>query len=131
MDRFSISFTLTLLLLICALSLLMSLLKHFMIRLYLISILLYIIFFLCVLLLACLLLTCYLSDVHITFCWVHLSSIPAFQDSSLLGKIHVALLRILISDVQAELSSGFSPDLSKSCNFLALLHSVSIKPLNS
>ncbi|KAG2713473.1 hypothetical protein I3760_04G177700 [Carya illinoinensis] len=46
------------------------------------------------------------------------------KDSLLLGKIHVALLKLLISDVQAELSSGFSPNLSKSCNFLALLHSV-------
>jgi hypothetical protein len=43
----------------------------------------------------------------------------------------VALLTLLIADVETELSSGFSPCLSKSCNFLALLHSVSIKPCRS
>jgi hypothetical protein len=43
----------------------------------------------------------------------------------------VALLKLLISDVEIELSGGFSPRLSKSCNFLALLHSVSIKPCRS
>jgi hypothetical protein len=53
----------------------------------------------------------------------------SFQDSLLLGKIHVALLKLLISDVEAELSNGYFPShLSISCNFLALLHSVSIKP---
>uniref|UniRef100_A0A2N9IPY1 Homeobox domain-containing protein n=1 Tax=Fagus sylvatica TaxID=28930 RepID=A0A2N9IPY1_FAGSY len=47
------------------------------------------------------------------------------KDSLLLGKIHVALLKLLISDVEAELSNGYFPShLSISCNFLALLHSV-------
>ncbi|XP_030963210.1 homeobox-DDT domain protein RLT3 isoform X2 [Quercus lobata] len=46
------------------------------------------------------------------------------KDSLLLGKIHVALLKLLISEVEAELSNGyFPPHLSISCNFLALLHS--------
>ena len=52
----------------------------------------------------------------------------SFLDSLLLGKIHVALLKLLISDVEAELSNGcFPPHLSISCNFLASLHLVSIK----
>ncbi|XP_028770247.1 homeobox-DDT domain protein RLT3 isoform X2 [Neltuma alba] len=46
------------------------------------------------------------------------------KDSMLLGKIHVALLTVLLSDIEAELTSGFPPHLNKSCNFLALLHSV-------
>ncbi|XP_052735278.1 homeobox-DDT domain protein RLT3 isoform X4 [Vigna angularis] len=46
------------------------------------------------------------------------------KDSMLLGKIHVALLTLLLSDIEAELTNGFSPHLNKSCNFLALLHSV-------
>lgn len=43
----------------------------------------------------------------------------------LLGKIHVALLTLLLSDIEVELTNGFSPHSNKSCNFLALLHSVS------
>ncbi|KAI4352724.1 hypothetical protein L6164_006945 [Bauhinia variegata] len=46
------------------------------------------------------------------------------KDSMLLGKIHVALLRLLLSDIEVELTNGFLPHLNKSCNFLALLHSV-------
>ncbi|CAJ2636583.1 unnamed protein product [Trifolium pratense] len=46
------------------------------------------------------------------------------KDSMLLGKIHVALLTLLLSDIEVELSNGFCPQLNKSCNFLALLHSV-------
>ncbi|KAK4283937.1 hypothetical protein QN277_000835 [Acacia crassicarpa] len=46
------------------------------------------------------------------------------KDSMLLGKIHVALLTLLLSDIEVELTSGFLPHLNKSCNFLALLHSV-------
>ncbi|XP_019421856.1 PREDICTED: homeobox-DDT domain protein RLT3-like [Lupinus angustifolius] len=46
------------------------------------------------------------------------------RDSMLLGKIHVALLTVLLSDIEVELTNGFSPHLNKSCNFLALLHSV-------
>nr|POE98191.1 homeobox-ddt domain protein rlt3 [Quercus suber] len=50
------------------------------------------------------------------------------KDSLLLGKIHVALLEFLISDVEAEICNGyFAPHLNISCNFLALLHSVFIK----
>ncbi|KAK9291662.1 hypothetical protein L1049_019611 [Liquidambar formosana] len=46
------------------------------------------------------------------------------KDSCLLGKVHVALLKLLLSDVETELSRGFLPHLSKSCKFLGLLHSV-------
>ncbi|XP_061347614.1 homeobox-DDT domain protein RLT3 isoform X2 [Gastrolobium bilobum] len=46
------------------------------------------------------------------------------KDSMLLGKIHVALLTLLLSDIEMELTDGFLPHLNKSCNFLALLHSV-------
>ncbi|XP_027339873.1 homeobox-DDT domain protein RLT3 isoform X2 [Abrus precatorius] len=46
------------------------------------------------------------------------------KDSMLLGKIHVALLTLLLSDIEVELANEFSAHLNKSCNFLALLHSV-------
>lgn len=38
----------------------------------------------------------------------------------------MALLKLLLSDVETEISSGLLPHLSISCKFLALLHSVSI-----
>ncbi|GLT94283.1 hypothetical protein SLE2022_120320 [Rubroshorea leprosula] len=46
------------------------------------------------------------------------------KDSLLLGKIHVSLLKLLLFDVEMELSTGVLPHLSVSCKFLALLHSV-------
>ncbi|XVE72619.1 hypothetical protein DITRI_Ditri11bG0052600 [Diplodiscus trichospermus] len=46
------------------------------------------------------------------------------KDSLLLGKIHMALLKLLLFDVEAELSSALLPHFSLSCKFLALLHSV-------
>ncbi|WCJ37316.1 Homeobox-DDT domain protein RLT3 [Euphorbia peplus] len=46
------------------------------------------------------------------------------KDSLLLAKIHVALLKLLFTDVETEISSGFLPHLSISCKFLALLHTV-------
>ncbi|KAH1081630.1 hypothetical protein J1N35_021391 [Gossypium stocksii] len=46
------------------------------------------------------------------------------KDSLLLGKIHVALLKLLLSDVEVELSGAVLPHFSLSCKFLALLHSV-------
>ncbi|XP_048232620.1 homeobox-DDT domain protein RLT3 isoform X2 [Ricinus communis] len=46
------------------------------------------------------------------------------KDSLLLGKIHVALLKLLLSDVETEISSRYLPHSSVSCKFLALLHSV-------
>ncbi|GAV68407.1 LOW QUALITY PROTEIN: Homeobox domain-containing protein/DDT domain-containing protein [Cephalotus follicularis] len=46
------------------------------------------------------------------------------KDSLLLGKIHVALLKLLISDVETEVRSGIFPHSGVSCKFLALLHSV-------
>ena len=65
-----------------------------------------------------------------------LFSVCCFQDSLLLGKVHLALLNLLLSDVETELSSGFLPHVIKNCKFLGLLQSVSImdvdlgKPLN-
>ncbi|KAF5746229.1 hypothetical protein HS088_TW06G00397 [Tripterygium wilfordii] len=47
-----------------------------------------------------------------------------YKDSLLLGKIHVSLLKLLLSDIETELNSGLWPNLSISCKFLALLHSV-------
>ncbi|KAE8675183.1 Homeodomain-like transcriptional regulator isoform 2 [Hibiscus syriacus] len=46
------------------------------------------------------------------------------KDSLLLGKIHVSLLKLLLSDVQAELSGALFPHFSLSCKFLVLLQSV-------
>ncbi|XP_038713535.1 homeobox-DDT domain protein RLT3-like [Tripterygium wilfordii] len=46
------------------------------------------------------------------------------KDSLLLAKIHVDLLKLLLSDIETELNSGLWPNLSISCKFLALLHSV-------
>ncbi|GMI70898.1 hypothetical protein like AT4G12750 [Hibiscus trionum] len=46
------------------------------------------------------------------------------KDSLLLGKIHISLLKLLLSDVQAELSGALLPHFSLSCKFLALLQSV-------
>ncbi|XVF72355.1 hypothetical protein PTKIN_Ptkin12aG0115200 [Pterospermum kingtungense] len=48
----------------------------------------------------------------------------SLTDSLLLGKIHVALLKLLLSDVEAELISALLPEFSLSCKFLAFLHSV-------
>ncbi|XP_057471021.1 homeobox-DDT domain protein RLT3-like isoform X2 [Actinidia eriantha] len=50
----------------------------------------------------------------------------AFNDkeSVLLGKIHLALLKQLLSDLEVELSIGFFPHASKNGNFVELLHSV-------
>ncbi|KAK7306302.1 hypothetical protein VNO77_44230 [Canavalia gladiata] len=52
--------------------------------------------------------------------------VQAFHDKDLtsLGKIHVAFLMLLISDIEAELANGSLPHLNKSCNFHALLHSI-------
>lgn len=46
------------------------------------------------------------------------------KDSLILGKIHVALLKLLLSDVETEIRSGLVPNCGISCKFLALLHSV-------
>ncbi|RVW89627.1 Homeobox-DDT domain protein RLT3 [Vitis vinifera] len=45
-------------------------------------------------------------------------------DSLLLGKVHLALLNLLLSDVETELSSGFLPHVIKNCKFLGLLQSI-------
>lgn len=47
-----------------------------------------------------------------------------FQDSLLLGKIHLSLLKLLLVDVETELQRGSFSTLSISCKFLALLQSV-------
>ncbi|KAM7263053.1 hypothetical protein ACFE04_000736 [Oxalis oulophora] len=46
------------------------------------------------------------------------------KDSLLLGKIHVSLLKLLLSDIETELKSGILRNSSISCKFLALLHTV-------
>ncbi|KAK8688666.1 hypothetical protein V6N13_087418 [Hibiscus sabdariffa] len=46
------------------------------------------------------------------------------KDSLLLGKINISLLKLLLSDVQAELRGALLPHFSLSCKFLALLQSV-------
>ncbi|PPD94672.1 hypothetical protein GOBAR_DD08323 [Gossypium barbadense] len=51
------------------------------------------------------------------------------KDSLLLGKIHVALLKLLLSDVEVELSGAVLPHFSLSCKFLALLHSLALLKL--
>lgn len=53
-------------------------------------------------------------------------SVLAFepQDSLLLGKIHLSLLKLLLLDVETELQRGSFSNLSISCKFLALLQSV-------
>ncbi|KAL0560568.1 hypothetical protein IC582_000977 [Cucumis melo] len=49
------------------------------------------------------------------------------KDSFLLGKVHVALLKLLFCDIEAELSNAYLTPLSKSCKFLALVHSLGSK----
>ncbi|KAL2557928.1 Homeodomain-like transcriptional regulator [Forsythia ovata] len=46
------------------------------------------------------------------------------KDSLLLGQVHVALLKLLVSDIDQDLSRGFLPHASKNRKFLALLYSV-------
>ncbi|KAJ4973305.1 hypothetical protein NE237_006479 [Protea cynaroides] len=50
----------------------------------------------------------------------------AFNDKDLLliGKVHLALLKLLLSDVETELKNGFLRRMSKDCRFIVLLHSV-------
>ncbi|KAL0401362.1 UNVERIFIED_CONTAM: Homeobox-DDT domain protein RLT3 [Sesamum latifolium] len=50
----------------------------------------------------------------------------AFHDkeSLLLGQVHLALLKLLLSDIDKELSRGFLSHASKNCKFLGLLHSL-------
>lgn len=46
------------------------------------------------------------------------------KDSLLLGQVHVALLKVLLSDVDMELNSEFLSHSSKNSKFLELLHSI-------
>ncbi|KAJ8551593.1 hypothetical protein K7X08_021608 [Anisodus acutangulus] len=46
------------------------------------------------------------------------------KDSLLLGQVHLALLRLLLADVEIQLDSGFIHQASRSCNFLGLVHSI-------
>ncbi|CAK9188087.1 unnamed protein product [Ilex paraguariensis] len=46
------------------------------------------------------------------------------KDSLLLGKVHVALLKLLLSDVEMELNSEFSPHTRNNWRFLGVLQSV-------
>ncbi|PIN09263.1 hypothetical protein CDL12_18165 [Handroanthus impetiginosus] len=43
------------------------------------------------------------------------------KDSLLLGQLHVALLKLLLSDIDKELSRGFFSHASRNCKFLCLL----------
>ncbi|KAK6937918.1 WHIM1 domain, partial [Dillenia turbinata] len=44
------------------------------------------------------------------------------KDSLLLGKVHIALLKLLLCDIEAQLTNGFFPSISKNCVYLRLLH---------
>ncbi|XP_027163335.1 homeobox-DDT domain protein RLT3 [Coffea eugenioides] len=46
------------------------------------------------------------------------------KDSLLLGQVHLALLKVLLSDIEMELNSGFFSHSSKNSKFLELLHSI-------
>ncbi|KAI3458724.1 hypothetical protein Pfo_015387 [Paulownia fortunei] len=46
------------------------------------------------------------------------------KDSLLLGQVHLALLKLLLSDIDKELSRGIFSHASKNCKFLGLLHSL-------
>ncbi|XP_073128054.1 homeobox-DDT domain protein RLT3 isoform X2 [Henckelia pumila] len=46
------------------------------------------------------------------------------KDSLLLGQVHLALLKLLLKDVDRELGRGFLSHASKNCKFLRLLHSL-------
>uniref|UniRef100_A0A5B6YSH3 DDT domain-containing protein n=1 Tax=Davidia involucrata TaxID=16924 RepID=A0A5B6YSH3_DAVIN len=69
----------------------------------------------------------YTYAVRIRICSFTLDEFAqAFHDKDplLLGKVHAALLKLLLSDVEMELSNGFFPYASKNGKFLELLHSV-------
>lgn len=46
------------------------------------------------------------------------------KDSLILGQVHLAFLRLLLSDVEIQLNRGFIHQASRSCNFLGLVHSI-------
>ncbi|CAN4114486.1 unnamed protein product [Withania somnifera] len=46
------------------------------------------------------------------------------KDSLLVGQVHVALLRLLLEDVEIQLNRGFIHQASRSCHFLGLVHSI-------
>lgn len=50
----------------------------------------------------------------------------ALQDSLLLGKVHVALLKLLMLDTEKEITAGFIPRASNACRFLVFLNFVSL-----
>ncbi|XP_068648262.1 homeobox-DDT domain protein RLT3-like [Aristolochia californica] len=52
------------------------------------------------------------------------------KDSSLVGKIHVAVLKLLLSDVERELSSGLFPRASKDSRYLQFLQFVRCQEFN-
>ncbi|KAK1259058.1 hypothetical protein QJS04_geneDACA005525 [Acorus gramineus] len=49
------------------------------------------------------------------------------KDSLLLGKIHLALLKLLLSDVEMEIDTGVLPRAMKDCRFLRFLHTVRLQ----
>ncbi|OIT31641.1 PREDICTED: homeobox-DDT domain protein RLT3 [Nicotiana attenuata] len=46
------------------------------------------------------------------------------KNSLLLGQVHLALLRLLLADVEIQLDSGLIHQASRKCNFLGLVHSI-------
>lgn len=46
------------------------------------------------------------------------------KDSLLIGQVHLALLRLLLADVEIQLNRGFIHQASRSCHFLGLVHSI-------
>ncbi|KAG9457294.1 hypothetical protein H6P81_001802 [Aristolochia fimbriata] len=52
------------------------------------------------------------------------------KDSALLGKIHVAILELLLSDVERELSSGMLPRACKDSRYLQFLQFISCQEFN-
>ncbi|KAK6940406.1 WHIM1 domain, partial [Dillenia turbinata] len=49
------------------------------------------------------------------------------KDSLLLGKVHIALLKLLLRDIEVQLTNGFFPSISKNCMYLRLLHLVELQ----
>lgn len=54
-----------------------------------------------------------------------------FQNSLLLGQVHLALLQLLLADVEIQLDSGLIHQASRKCNFLGLVYSVSLLAFRS
>ncbi|KAG5533005.1 hypothetical protein RHGRI_027294 [Rhododendron griersonianum] len=80
-------------------------------------------------------LACLLQVFHFIYSYAVLLNIRSFtleefaqtfhdKESMLLGQIHLSLLKLLVSDVETELSRGVFPPVSNNGKFIELLHSV-------